>query len=415
MKKVLFLATPYDIGSNMSGIGLRIWELAQVLCNYFEVSILSDKPIDIKHKGISCKIFDEDTWRTEIDKVDTLICYDLPDPRILLYAYNNRKQIITENAVPLEHLDYSNVKNADNPNDFYQSIVSVFKLQVLLSDYFITRAPIEQNTLVTSLALLNRINYTTYQKKTQLSSLLTYIPVGFNDFSEIHKHQVTTADSHYDFVWNGGIWDYYNASMIPNSIHQLKLQGQSVNFLFMYMPPDNQLIEEVAITQELTETLGVTKEITFYQKPISHFDRDAFFTNTRAFVCVGRNSIENHTCHRLRLRDVFLYEKPIIVDGYGATADLVRQFQIGIVINNQAELNQALNKLKNDESYYQLLISNIKNTKHLFKFENNIQELVQFIHSGQKAPDENTNIRLKTINQLLNESSDLQKEPTYPF
>ncbi|UOE58276.1 hypothetical protein HPB58_13005 [Priestia filamentosa] len=413
--RVLFLATNYSIGSNMSGIGLRIWELSQVLSAHFEVTILSNNFIDITHPGITCRLFDENTWKGEINKADTIICYDLPDPRLLLYANSINKQIITENAIPLEHLDYHSIKNSNNPNDYYRNILTNFKLQLLLSDFFITRARIEETTLISALALLDRVNYSTYTKNNQLSSMITYIPIGFNLFSDKHKEQCHTYSKSADFIWNGGIWDYYQTNILPETIHNLKLEGEESSLLFMYSPPDNQIIDEFSTMLSNIKKYNIEDKIYFPPHPIKHFERDSVLKKTHALICIGRDTIENYTCHRLRLRDVFLYEKPIIIDDFGATAELVRKLNIGITINNKEELLKAMIKLKRDSEFYNSLVDNIRKVREHFIINHHTLKLVNYIKSQQRAPDINSEVRKNNIEEILKKFPILKEQPTYPF
>ncbi len=138
--------------------------------------------------------------------------------------------------------------------------------------------------------------------------------------------------------------------------------------------------------------------------------------SSKAFICIGRDYIENYTCHRLRLRDVFLYNKPIIVDGYGATANIVKYYNIGVVVNGQDELLEAMIKLKHDKSYYNSLVQKIKDVREKFIIENNIQNLLDFIDSSELAKDKSDgsehNMRLTAYieaNKMIIES------PSYPF
>lgn len=411
--KLLILASTYEIGNQMSGIGLRLWELAQVLADHVSVTLLS-KRTEISHPRIVCKDESEASWEEEIDEADAVMCSDLPDPRILLYAHQKNKLIISENAVPLEHLDYSAIRSSKEREQYYQEIVAGYKLQLLLSDHFLARASIEQATLYASLGLFGRINFQTYSLADQMQQLVSHIPIGFNRFSEAYAAKQEPNGTH-EFVWNGGIWDFYEPCWVPEAIAMLQKRSVSVRATFMYMQAIEQGLVEVNRLVDRTKELGVSEAIDFHYQSVGHFSRDALLKGARALLCIGRSSMENQTCHRLRLRDAFLYEKPMIVDAFGATGDLVERLQIGVTVRSQAELADAMERLKYSEDYYQSLVSNIRRMKAQYQMENNLTGLLRFLQQGKKAADADFAVRQAFLHQLLDQFPMLHEAPVQPI
>ncbi len=416
MKKVLIFSSTYNIGSNLGGIGLRLWELAQVLADYHQITLITKGPSDFSHPGIEFKVFNEDSWCQKIDHSDVIICSDLPDTRILLYAHDKGKQIITENSVPIEHLYYSNVQNSSNPDKYYQDILTRFKLQILLTDHFIVRSRVEYQTLLAVIAMVDRLNYTTYDKETgMLKNLISFIPIGFNKYSDQHANTIELYKDKIDFLYNGGIWDYFDVLKIAQALMNLKNRSVDTSCTFMYLPPDQE-IREYKRLRNFIQKNNLNDQIKFIKNKIPHYERDQYVKAAKAIICIGKEGIENLTCHRLRLRDVFLYNKPIIVDGFGATADLVKMLDIGLVVDNLVEVEDAMQTILFDNEKYSQLVNNIKKVRHQFLFENNIQSLLDFIEGSQKAAD----IKVKTehsqlVKKLLNEYLELQSEPVYPI
>lgn len=411
MKKILIVTSNYCIGSNIDGIGLRLWELAQVLAKHFNVIVLSNKISDFSYSGITFKTFDEN-WKTEVSLADTVLFCDMPDTRIMLYAYEKGKQIICENSIPIEHLDYTNISSSDNPNKSYQEILTRFKLQVLISDYFIVRSKVERVSMITALQMMGRLNYYNYSKEKQLSDLITYIPIGFNKESDEYLKKVKPIQDKIDYVWSGGIWNFYSTSPIVKAIKKLSKENIDIKMLFMYKPPQNQYIEEYENLQINIEKLNLKDSITFLDG-IFHYERDSYLIKSKAIVCLGRDTIENYTCNRLRLRDVFLYNKPIIVDSYGASANLVSQYNIGMTVSNIGELVHALKKLKYDKDYYQMCVENIKKVRDKFIIDNNAFCLIKYIQCSKRSQDMIYN--QSTINKFIADNPIVLESPNYPF
>lgn len=415
MKKVLIITSIYNIDSSLSGIGLRLWELAQSLSDYFNICILAKDDSDFYHQNIIIKKFSNCNWRYEINESDVIITSAMPDTKVLLYAHNINKPIISENAIPIEHLDYHNVLFSQNPDQLYQDILVGFKLQVLISDYFVARSNVERQTLIATLGMMGRINYSTYSRFLQLDKLMTYIPIGFNKYSEQHMLDTEYNDNPVDFVWNGGLWNFYNPCEIPKALQLLGHAANGVMVLFMYIPPAEQIVEEYQKLFNCIDDLNLKDQIKFAEINISHYQRDSLMKRAKALICIGRESIENLTCIRLRLRDVFLYNKPIIVDDFGATAQFVKENNIGICVKNTLELANAIIKIKYDTKYYNRLVENIKRIRADYKFENNMEDLINYIKNPKKAPDKNDIKFRSKLLDFLSQNPVLSSDITNPY
>lgn len=401
--KILIDATTYSIGKHMGGIGVRLWELSQVLSKRYEIVFLVTEipSLEFKQSNISFQIYKEKEWKEIIDACDVLFTSDIPNAQLLIYAHEHNKLIISENATPIEHLEYHSVRNHTDPNENYQEIINAFKLQVLLTDHFITRATVENATLLSSLALLGRINYFNYGSNENLSNLITHIPIGFNQFSDAYAKEVKPSEKTIDFLWNGGIWEYYKPSTVARALYHLSKRGYNVNTTFMYNPPMDQFIKEKDILVDVSKELNVYDHINFIEQSIPHNQRDCILKSARALVLYGKDTIENYTCNRLRLRDVYLYNIPVIVDDFGATGDLVKQLGIGLAVKDDKELADAMYRIKYDEKLYSELTGNIKRIRHDFLIENNSNNLFKFLESKTKARDSQYLYRNQLLKDLI--------------
>ncbi|PFD09613.1 MULTISPECIES: hypothetical protein [Bacillus cereus group] len=408
---ILIDASTYSIGNSMGGIGVRLWELAQVLSKNYFITFLVNKESDFEHPNIKFEIYQESNWKELIDHCDAIITTDLPDTRFLIYAHEKNKLIISENQVPIEHLEYYKVRMAMDPNLCYNDIVSRYKLQILVTDHFITRSSVERATIIASLVLLGRIDYDEYNNSKNLSTILSHIPIGFNSFSDEIKNNTIGIDKTIDFIWNGGIWDFYEPCIVPEAIRKLKDRNIDVNMKFMYFPSNEQLFKEAMNLHNKTKELQVEDQIKFVQEYIPHLQRDKLLNASRAIIVYAKDSIENYTCHRLRLRDAFLYNLPVITDKYGATGDLVEQLNIGITVRNEIELARAMERIKYDEDFYQQLVLNLQKVREQFKVENHVHSLVNFLNNHKKLSSVRFNSRDKRISDLLSANSDLLVKP----
>ena len=384
---VLFFLHNYDIGEYMSGIGLRIYELAQVLSNFYEVKILCKNNVKDHTKGIKFIQYGND-WKKSIASADVIFFNDMPFSEAILYSKQLGKVVISENAVPLEHLEYDTIMNSQNNELIYKKIINDFSLQIKKSDYFIARSEIEYCTLLAVLTLSGRINYNLYSKNKLLSNLITIIPIGYNKISEINSRNSCNASSDIDLVWSGGLWNYMDIEFLLNGLDYCIGKGISPFLTFMYKGDSTPPLANYQLLQKYIQR-HPSNRIFFEHNEILHSQRDAYIKRAKALICLGKNGIENKTCIRLRIRDTFLYEKPIIIDNYGATTDLVRKFEIGYVVTNFSDFHFAVTDILSNGKLYNTYCKNIKKCKQKFLLDNNIDELRTAIESLLKEPPVN--------------------------
>lgn len=417
MKKVTFVASGYEVSNAMAGVGLRIWELAQVLASEFAITILTPTRSDLEFPGITFVTRDNGGWLQAIEQSDAVVFYDMPDTSMLLFAHRLGKQIVCENAPPFEHLEYRSIRYAEKPDVQYTALVDAFKLQVFLSDHFIARSSVERAGVLAALALCGRLNYINYDVSATLDHLVSHIPVAFNRHSDAIAEAAMPTLEPVDYVWNGGIWDYYDPTSVVKAVGKLSTRGVPLCVRFMYMPPHNQEIVEAQSLTTVIRELDLNEQVAIHRDFIPHQSCDGVVRSNRAIICIGKPGIENQTCHRFRLRDVFLYRMPIIIDRHGASGDLVRQFGIGLIVDGRDidELADAMHRLVVDQQLYEQCVTQIDTVRNMFTYEDHIDGLVRFLRDGRRAPDIGTLKHHQAVTTLLNQRSTLEQPPVYPF
>ena len=408
MKHILFMLNNYRLSEDMSGIGLRMLEIAQVLSGHCNITIYSNIPSDIRLDNINLVSCADNKLEHYINICDAVVSTDIPDMEMLLYAYKLDKQIVIENSIPIEHLFYSEMTSSMNIDEKYNQLIMQFYFQLIVADIFIARSFPEEQTLIACLALVGRLNTYTYTNEGQFSDLISKIPIGFNNFSETHRseHCYNTTKDEYecDLLWSGGIWDYLNPNMIIDALNILPITERP-KIHFLYKPPSDQYINAYEELKNRIEKDNISN-IAFIDN-IIHSKRDIHIEKAKALICVGKNTLENKTCHRLRLRDCFLYKKPIIVDRYGATGLFVQANNIGLTVNNANDLTDAIKILMHDNNKYAELVSSIESIREQYLIENNIGHLLNAISMGKRAEDIRTNKWKEKISSFISKHNKL--------
>lgn len=359
MSSLLVIIPNYTINDvEISGLALRYLEICNSLSKKIKCTIVAKVlPYNFSDKRYKVNVVDLNSCFIEkiIDVYDYIMFSDLANIELIKYSKKNGKKVICENQVPIEHMYYDEIRNSSNREDLYHNIICDFKEQIKYSDYFIARSTVEYCQLLSTLFLLEKIKIDDYFKKN--IPIIYYIPIGYS-LDSVQPHKIKINRNKFVLSWNGGVWDFLNVSWLNN----ISLP-ENVEIQFMY--GTNKKLRKNA------------EKIKFLK--IDYYLRDEYMKGIDAFICIGKMLPENLTCHRLRLRDVLLYKKPIIVDGFGATAEFVDKYKIGYVVYNENDILDAINKLK-DVNNYKTIVNNIVKCSELFIYENNIIEFERLLN-----------------------------------
>lgn len=414
---IAFVVPSYRVDSYMAGIGVRVWEFAQALAPHMPVTIVAKEESDLCASGVRFISAKESSWPDAVQECKAAVFYDMPDTRIMLAMHRAGKLLISDSAVPIEHLEYHNIRCGEAPEAAYDDLVMRYKLQLLLSDHFIVRSQVARATVVACLSLVGRLNYVHYNRSARLDHLLSLIPIGFSRQSLQHAAATPASLPVVDFVWNGGIWDFYDPVSVVAAIDLLNRAGTPVTIRFMYMPPPDQVLKEAQQLAAAVQEFGVGHLVDFHSDALPHYERDGVVKSARAGICIGKDAIENYTSIRLRLRDTFLYGLPLVVDHHGATGDLVRSLDIGFAVDTEdiRSLASALARVKSDVHTYQRLTRNIERLRPEYQIDLHVRKLIEIVNRGQPAPDKGTAKHNQLVTDILLQHLVLAESPVYPF
>lgn len=317
--RLLMDAGPYSLeATGITGIGLRIAELAETLAADFPVRVMVDDTHDcVRVDG--AELVSTSDWPAVLVESDIVFFFDLPDIRRLAEAERHGVLIVSENAPPVEHLEYPSVLGAPDPAGAHRDLVAAFVRQLRVSHHFLCRSRVERTTLIASLCVAGRLTPADVQRSRTLAHLVSTVPIGFSAASAYAAADVAPQPLA-DVLWTGGLWSYFDPLLLVEAVARVRAAGTPLTAAFLYAPATGDSAEQVRRVADRVDALGLADAVLLCDKPIRHEERDAVIKGARALVCVARPGIENDTCVRLRARDSRLYGVPTVVDPYGPTA-----------------------------------------------------------------------------------------------
>jgi hypothetical protein len=341
--RLLLDAGPYSLGADtITGIGVRIAELAQTLAAEFPVLVMVDDVTDCVPVDPAQLVSTVD-WRRMLAGSDVVFFFDMPETARLEAAVRGGNLIVTENAPPVEHLEYPSLLGAPDPAAVHRDLVAAFARQLQVSHHFLCRSQVERVALIASLCVAGRLGPDDVARSRVLEHLVSTIPIGFSAASAA---AAVAADARplADVLWTGGLWSYFDPLLLVEAIAKCHARGVMLTAAFLYAQATRDSRESVRRVAARVDQLGLRDAIRLCDRPPRHQERDSIVKGARALVCVARPGIENETCVRLRIRDSRLYGVPTIVDSSGPTATELLNDGLGRVLssNSADELADAL-------------------------------------------------------------------------
>lgn len=384
MSRIAILAGPYPVDDQLGGIGLRLWEMAQVLADAgHQVILCAPRASDFAHPGVTIAA---DGHEETVASSDAVISTDLPDTPLLLDAYERGTLLVAENAPPIEHLHFDALAGP-GAEDLYRDTVARWRLQLLLCDHLLVRSEAERASTLGALVAAGRMSALHHRAGADLAGLVSLVPIGYNQHSRAVADATTArADVACELLWNGGVWDYCRPEPVLRALAADRASHLTLRLL--YAPSPERLGPLLARACEL----GVQDRVLWPGEPVAHRERDGWVKAARAVVITGGRTAENMTCHRLRLRDAALYRLPVVVDGHGATGDLVAALGIGPVVDpgHPHELAAALRRAVTDgpdRSSYLSALDRARAPRGRFALELHLKHLLRLLDTGHRAPD----------------------------
>lgn len=408
VSQIAIFSGPYPVDDRLGGIGLRLWEIAQVLGDAgHDVTVIAAQESEFTHAGVRVVAFSEDSWREIVDASDVVVSTDLPDSRVLLRAHRAAKRVVVENAPPIEHLHYARLQQPARRWLLYRDVVARWRLQLWLADYLLVRSEAERAATLGALVATGRMAGLHSSSEPGLRRVMSLLPIGFTHHAARTADLATPVGPPVDVLWNGGVWDYCEPGPVMTALAVAKTAGHRLTLRLMYP----FAAEATARLRRQVAALELEEQVLWPTEPVPHRRRDGLMKAARTVVITGGSTAENATCHRLRLRDSGLYCLPVVVDDHGATAGLVAASGIGAVVapDDPHALATALVEAAHDGPRRTRYLAALREHRSRFRLEAHATGLLEFLDAGRRAIDVGSTDHTNAVEDLIRSYPDLHR------
>ncbi|MGW3185002.1 hypothetical protein ACWDD9_37585 [Kitasatospora sp. NPDC001119] len=391
MTTVLIHSGPYPVDDELGGIGIRLWETAQVLADAgHRITIAVPRPSGFTHPGVTVTTR---PWEELLAGHRVLVTTDLLDTRLLLAAHAAGLLLVAENAPPIEHLHYDALAGPDG-QDLYADTVARWRLQLMLADHLLVRSEAERASTLGALVATGRLSAAHHRAGPALNHLLSLVPIGHNRHSA-QAAAATPAGPPVDVVWSGGAWEYCHPSPLLPALDHARGLGRELTLRLLYEPGP--------AFRAQVHAMDLDGLVQLPNGPLGHHGRDRMLNGARCLAITGAHTAESQTCHRLRLRDAALYRLPVVADPHGATGEVVAALGIGPVADpaDPKALALALLAATDDGPARTGHLAALDLAAPRFDLERHLRPLLRLIAEARPAPDRNDPAHHAAVARLL--------------
>ncbi len=323
------------VGNAMAGPAIRSIELARVLAATADVRIAARLSGE-RPEGLPCllhELSDESVaellrwadalviqgpltdWHRDVLRSDLPIAVDLYDPM---------------NLEALESVD---------PDLLVPYTTNLLRDQLWRGDYFFCASERQRDFWLGMLAACGRITPGSYDEDPDLNGLIGVVPYGIPNEEPrrtgpgVRAELAGVGADDPLFVWNGGIWQWFDPDLLVLAIERLRVELPDVRALFMGVRrPGSALSEEAHRLLKLVDQHGLRDTNVFMRDWTPYAERADTYMDATAVVSLHHAHIETRFSYRTRLLDCIWSATPIICTSGDVLAPVVRDERIGITV-----------------------------------------------------------------------------------
>jgi glycosyltransferase involved in cell wall biosynthesis len=371
------------IGASMAGPAIRTIELARVLGREADVRIAA-RFGEGSAGDLPCPLH-ELTDETVIELLGWA------DALVLQGPLTDWHRAVLRSRLPIaidlyDPLNLEALESVD-PDTLVPYTTNLLRDQLWRGDYFFCASERQRDFWLGMLAATGRITPGRYEEHPDLDGLIGIVPYGISEEAPERVGEGVRAEldgvgpDDPLFVWNGGIWQWFDPDLLVLAIERLRAELPDVRALFMGIQrPGSELTEEAHRLVALIDEHGLRDRNVFVRDWTPYAERADTYLDATAVVSLHHAHIETRFSFRTRLLDCIWAATPIICTAGDVLAPIVRDEGIGIAVpaNDLDAIVDALRKLATEPGLVADMRARLRALAHRYHWEVAAAPLVEW-------------------------------------
>jgi len=411
----ILVITGDPLGANLSGPGIRAWNIAQALARNNEVTLMTlselTAVVSDGFKLVSVNPGDEKTFSAWEKWADVIVfqghAMDLFDA-----LRTSTKHLVVDVYDPMhfEQLEQSRHLGRDEWSASVTSAALTMEKQFARGDFFLCATERQKHLYLGQLMTLGRITVDTYKDDPNLEKLIGVVPFGLPE-----EPPVTTSPAlrgvHPGFgpdckliLWSGGLYDWFDPITLIHAVAELAIKHDNVRLYFQGTKHPHPGVPEMQVVKEARDcakNLGILDTHVFFNDSwVAYHERANYLLEADCGVSTHRDHIETTYSFRTRILDYLWAKLPIVVTEGDYFGDLVKEKGLGISVpaGDVHALENALEKVLYEEQTATRAKEAIEKVRDDFFWSEVLQPLtnhIDFFARGETPPPRLLNRRVR--------------------
>lgn len=421
----MLILTGDPIGRKMAGPAIRAWNIAFVLSDEHEVTLVTTTLLEKVPAPFGVRLVrpKEQKKFAELEQWADVIIFQGHAMASFPALQTSEKVIVADIYDPmhLEQLEQGEELPRGTWELNVQTATRVLNQQLAIGDFFLCASERQRPFYLGQLAALGRVNPANYEHDRHFDKFLAVAPFGLSAEPPQHVRQVLKGirpgigvDDKV-LIWGGGLYNWFDPKTLIRAMGLVALKHDNVRLFFLGTKHPG--VDEMAIvreSRELAEELGLLDTSVFFNHTWVDFDdRANYLLEADAGVSTHKLHIETTFSFRTRILDYLWAGLPIIATEGDSFADVIEAEGLGVVVEarNHRDLARAIDKVLFDEKFLARTRANVARTRERFIWSNALEPLVSFLRAPHRAPDR-VNAPTGTLLQAPGQPS-IKADPTH--
>ncbi len=392
----VLVITGDPLGENLSGPGIRAWNIAAELAQQHDVTLMTfselNQVVSDGFKLVQVTPGDEKAFKKWEQWADVII-FQGHALELFSTLQSSTKRLVVDVYDPMhfEQLEQSRHLDKKEWSALVAGAAVAMERQFVRGDYFVCATERQKHLYLGQLMTLGRITPDTYQDDPNLDSLIGVVPFGLPEEPPTRSgpalRGVVPGIGKNDKVvlWSGGLYNWFDPFTLIHAIAKLATKHNNVRLYFQGTKHPHPGVPEMPVVseaRELAESLGVLNTHVFFNDSwVPYRERANYLLEADCGVSTHRAHVETTFAFRTRILDYLWASLPMVVTEGDYFGDVVAAQSLGVAVpaGDVVALTKALEKVLYDEAAPQRYRHNIDKVRSEYYWPRVLAPLVHFV------------------------------------
>jgi glycosyltransferase involved in cell wall biosynthesis len=403
----VLVITGDPLGENLSGPGIRAWNIAKELARTHDVTLMTLSTLTaVVTEGftvVQVAPGDEKAF-SAWEKWADVIVFQGHALELFSSLQKSRKRLVIDVYDPMhfEQLEQSRHLDESAWSDLVAGAASAMERQFARGDFFLCATERQKHLYLGQLMTLGRITPATYKDDPHLENLIATVPFGLPS-ARPERSGPGLRGAHPGFgendkivLWSGGLYNWFDPFTLIHAIAALATQHSDIRLYFQGTKHPHPGVPEMPVVgeaRELARSLGILDSHVFFNDSWVPYDqRQNYLLDADLGVSTHRSHIETTFSFRTRILDYLWASLPMVVTEGDYFGDLVAERGLGKAVpaGDVEALTAALETMLYNDQARQRAIKAVESVREDFEWSRVLAPLVDYVdrvgHGDRSLP-----------------------------